>query len=175
MPTKDGVFKAREFLFFTEDLAVAALPPELASAERKVMWTILQLSYGNPLVHFELQPQPSRGLVELGLHFEGEAEANEAGALSLAEHTHEIRAALGPDWELEEWSASWRRLHRTYPFDKLTVALGREVAAEMARAIITLGPLVREMAPPAPSLSKKSAPASASRRHFTRNRSRVSR
>ena len=173
MPTKDGALKAREFLFFTEDLALAALPPELAGAERKVMWTILQLSYGNPLVHFELQPQPSRGVVELGLHFEGDAEANEAGALALAMVTHEIRAALGTEWELEEWTASWRRLHRTYPFTKLTAALGREIAEEMAKAITVLGPLVREMdlPPPAPPKAK----ATTSRRHFARNKARAGR
>jgi hypothetical protein len=173
MPTKDGALKAREFLFFTEDLTVAALPPELAAAERKVMWTVLQLSYGNPLVHFELQPQPSRGIVELGLHFEGETDANEAGALLLAGRTHEIRAALGPEWELEEWTASWRRLHRTFPFTRLTAALGREIAEEMAKAITVLAPLVRGMEMPMPA--PKSANAPASRRHFGRNKARAAR
>lgn len=173
MPTKDGALKAREFLFFTEDLALAALPPELAGAERKVMWTILQLSYGNPLVHFELQPQPSRGVVELGLHFEGDADANEAGARQLAMFTHEIRAALGPAWELEEWTASWRRLHRVYAFTKLTAALGREIAEEMAKAITVLGPLVRGMDLPPPAPPKPTA--TTSRRHFARNKARAGR
>ena len=163
MPTREGTLKAREFLFFTEDLAIAALPPGFDVPTRKVMWTILQLFYADPLVHFELQPQPSRGLVELGLHFEGDAEANEAAALALAQHTHEIRAALGPEWELEEWTASWRRLHRTYTFTKLTAALGREIAEEMTKAMVALAPLIHDVrVRPPERAGKAKAPSAAS-------------
>jgi len=135
VPTTDGRLKAREFLFYAEDLALAALPAEVPRPQRKVMWTILQFSWDNPAAHFELQPQPSRGLVEVGLHFEGTAEQNEAWAARVAADAGPIQAELGPEWELEEWTASWRRLHRTYPFEHLTAALGREVAAELAKAM----------------------------------------
>ena len=73
------------------------------------MWTILQFYYDNPAIHFELQPQPSRRQIEVGLHFEGSADQNEAWAARVQRHACELQAALGSEWELEEWTASWRR------------------------------------------------------------------
>lgn len=158
--------QAREFLFYVEDLAVAALAKDVPKPERRVMWTILQLFWDNPQAHFELQTQPSRSLVELGLHFEGPAEDNERWAQRLAERACDIQAALGPAWELEEWTASWRRLHRTYPFEHLTGELGREVAAEMAKAISLLWPYALVGAP-------ATKPQTAARPHRDRYRHRA--
>ena len=98
MPRRDGSLNAREFLFFAEDQAMAVLPAELPRPERRVMWTILQLHWGNPAVHFELQPQPSRRVVELGLHFEGPVEANDAWAAHIGHHARDLLCALGPAW-----------------------------------------------------------------------------
>jgi hypothetical protein len=149
VPARDGRLKAREFLFYTEDLALAALGDGGPRPERKVMWTILQFHWGQPAAHIELQPQVSRRVVELGLHFEGPAEWNEALACRVAAHAPELMAALGEGWELEEWTASWRRLHRTYPFeDHLTTALGREVAGGLATALRVLRPFAIAGAPP---------------------------
>ncbi len=149
--------QAREFLFYVEDLAMAALPQDVPKPQRKVMWTILQLFWDNPHAHFELQPQPSRALVELGLHFEGPAEDNERWAQRVAERACDIQAALGPAWALEEWTASWRRLHRTYPFEHLTGELGREVAAELAKAVGLLWPYTL-VGPTAPRQASPSRP-----------------
>lgn len=146
MPKSDGTLKAREFLFFCEDLALRDLPATFPRPERRVMWTVLQLFYGAPWVHFELQPQVGRGVVELGLHFEGSAEANEAAAALLARDTDAIAAELGPGWELEEWTASWRRLHRTFSFHALRADLGRDVADQLRQALVTLQPVVSEIA-----------------------------
>lgn len=143
MPTRDGRMKAREWLFYTEDLALAALQASVPRPQRKVMWTILQFYWDNPLVHFELQPQPSRSLIEVGLHFEGPVEQNEYWAGRITAHQDEVRAALGDAWELEEWTKSWRRIHRPYRFDQLTGALGREVADEWAKAINLLWPFAQ--------------------------------
>lgn len=143
MPTRDGRMKAREWLFYTEDLALAALHTSVPRPQRKVMWTILQFYWDEPKLHFELQPQPSRSLIEVGLHFEASVEQNEYWAGRVATHQDAIRAALGDEWELEEWTKSWRRLHRPYHFDHLTGALGREVAEEWASAINLLWPFAQ--------------------------------
>lgn len=142
MAGSERPMKAREFLFASEERAMASLPREFPRPERKVMWTILQLHYGNPDVHFELQPHVGRGMVELGLHFEGPAEANDACARTLAARTAELMPALGEGWELEEWTASWRRLHRVYRFEKLTVGLSDAVGDELAKALTTLHPVL---------------------------------
>jgi hypothetical protein len=147
VPNKDGTLKAREFLFLCEDIALAGLPADFPAPQRKLMWTILQFSYGDAAVHFELQPQVSRGVVELGLHFEGPAEVNEARALAVAERTPEIAPVLGEGWEMEEWTASWRRLHRSFPFTRLTAALAREVGEQACTLLRSLQPLVSEMPP----------------------------
>jgi hypothetical protein len=146
MPNKNGTLQAREFIFYCEDTALAALPKECPRPERKVMWTILQLHYGNPLVHFEVQPHMGRGQVELGLHFEGPAEQNEAWALALSLRAVELMAALGPDWELEEWTASWRRLHRVFSFERLDAVLGRAVGAELCKVMQLLQPFAASCA-----------------------------
>jgi hypothetical protein len=144
MPHKDGTLKAREFLFFCEDLAMAGLPAGFPRPERRVMWTILQMHYGNPDVHVELQPHVGRGMVELGLHLEGPAEQNDRWAAVVGEHAPEMIAALGPEWELEDWTSSWRRLHRVFRFDKLTTALGHEVADDCTKALMAFHPLLAE-------------------------------
>lgn len=142
--------KAREFLFACEELALAALPGGFPQPERRVMWTVLQLSFGRPDVHFELQPQVTRRQVELGLHFEGPAELNALLAEHLAERAGELIPALGDGWELEEWTASWRRLHRVYPFETLTRPLASTVGAELARALQLLTPILAALPiPPA--------------------------
>lgn len=71
------------------------------------MWTILQLHFGDPDVHFELQPQPSRGIVELGLHFEGTPEANNLWAAYIASRAGDLIGPWGTIGELEAWTASW--------------------------------------------------------------------
>lgn len=137
---------ARDFLFYAEDLAMRDLPGTVPRPQRKVMWTILQLHFGDPAAHFELQPQPSRGRMELGLHFEGPAEANDAAAARIAARAGEIMPELGDGWELEAWTASWRRIHRTFPFEALTEPLAREVAGELVRAMVVLHPFARARA-----------------------------
>jgi len=138
--TMATVLKAREFVFFCEDLALASLGAEFPRPDRKVEWTILQLSFGNPHAHFELQPRVGRGMVELGLHFEGSAEFNDERAARIAADALEVMAGLGPAWELEAWTPSWRRIHRTFHFSALTQELGREVASEFATALRVLLP-----------------------------------
>jgi hypothetical protein len=154
MPNKNGTLQAREFIFFCEDLALATLGESFPRPERKVMWTILQLHYGNPNAHFEVQPHPGRGQVELGLHFEGPVELNDLWAAELAEHAVELMCELGPGWELEEWTASWRRLHRVFAFNRLDADLGRLVGSELAKAMRVLQPYAARCAdgyqPPAP-------------------------
>ena len=145
---------------------MAALGADCPRPERKVMWTILQLHYGNPAVHFELQPQVSRSTVELGLHFEAAPEVNDAWAAHIASRAAELLPALGLEWELEAWTASWRRLHRTYRFERLTRALADEVSADLARALQLLGPILQGS--PLNAISAPGPVTSATRQHKPR-------
>jgi hypothetical protein len=144
MPNRDGTLKAREFVYFCEDHILTQLPAAIPQPERRVRWTTLQLHFGNPGVHFELHPQMGRGVVEAGLHFEGPLEANDAWVELLAANAADLLGELGPVWELEEWTSTWRRLHRPFPFQRLTTELAHEVAGELARAMTVLHPLIEE-------------------------------
>ena len=146
MPGRDGSMQTREFLFYAEELAMRSLPPSVPAPEPKVMWTLLQLHYGDPAVHFEVQPHGPRQQVELGLHFEGPVERNDAWAARLAARAPEFMAALGDGWELEEWTSTWRRLHRVFQFERLDAALAEVVAAQLVKALTVLGPVIREPA-----------------------------
>lgn len=136
--------QARQFLFLAEEMAMNQLPEAQRPPGRHVMWTILQLHYGDPRIHFELQPRPARGDIELGLHFEAAAELNEARALVIARNRHLV-SGLGDAWELDEWTASWRRFHRTFAAPELTRTLAGEVAGELAALVACTGELARRM------------------------------
>ena len=71
--------------------------------------------------------------------------------MRLAAHADELRAALGPAYELEDWTASWCRLHRTLPLRRLDETLADEVGASLAALIVAAEPLLRRLGPaPAP-------------------------
>ncbi|MCA9831971.1 MAG: hypothetical protein R3B97_03130 [Dehalococcoidia bacterium] len=144
MPPRNGALKAREFLFLCEDQALPLVPSTLRPSGRSVMWTILQLHYGDPKIHYELQPMPSRNQVELGLHFEATIDRNDAWASLIAHHAAPLQAELGSSWELEIWTASWRRLHRVYHAEALTTTLAAEVAGDLARLISATADIVRD-------------------------------
>ncbi|HJP40507.1 MAG TPA: hypothetical protein QGF35_02220 [Dehalococcoidia bacterium] len=133
--------KAREFLFQAEDRAITLLG-EVTPPERRVMWTTLQYHYGEPWIHYELQPHVGRQMVEIGLHFEGAAEQNERAASLVAHHAGTLLASLGPNWELEEWTNSWRRLHRTLRFKFLNPDLAEEAAEAFAVLVTETSPIL---------------------------------
>lgn len=140
--------KARDFLFAAEDAAIAALPCP-PPPERRVMWTILQYHFGEAWLHYELHPQVSHRRVEVGLHFESSAEQSERAARVIAEAGPSLMASLGDGWELEEWTGSWRRLHRVLRFDALSDALAGEAAAAFSALIAETSPLLQSSGLPA--------------------------
>jgi hypothetical protein len=134
--------QAGEFVHFCEDELLRSLRDGERPPHHKVAWATLQLHYGDQRVHFELQPRSAHRSLEIGLHFEGAVEVNDAWASLIAARAPEILGELGADWELEVWTASWRRLHRVYAIEALNPAFGREVSAELSRAVRLLGPVV---------------------------------
>jgi hypothetical protein len=111
-----------------------------------VQYAALQAHYGNPRVHYEVWLVRKTGRIEVGLHFEDERERNLRLALALAAHADVLRAAIGPEVELEEWTASWTRLHETLPLGPLTDELCDEVAARLAAIVAATQPLLAEAA-----------------------------
>lgn len=139
-----GTLRPQEFLQEVRDRLQAALPEPLQAFRSRVVFSTLQVHYGDPRTHYEVWIQRRTGRIEVGLHFEGERDVNYAWAGLLAGRVYEIQAHVGPDVELEEWTASWTRLHVTVPFESLDGALSGRVADRLAAMVSYAQPLLWE-------------------------------
>lgn len=121
----------------------AETPSELRPWHARQRHAMLQIHYGNPRVHYEVWLQGRSGRAEVGLHFEDEPERNQRWCALFADRVLELLEALGPAVELEEWTASWARLHLTVPLPALDDAFADELAARFGRLIAVTADSVR--------------------------------
>ena len=138
----------REFLHEVQERTERALDPALGSTTSKRMFTSLQIHFGEPRLHYEVWPVRKTGRIELGLHIEGPHDWSREVAAQIAGHADDLRAVLGPDWELEDWTASWSRLHTTFPLATLTEPVADDVAAATCRLIHGTEPVLRRLTLP---------------------------
>jgi hypothetical protein len=132
-----------DFLGLVRERAFALLPQELhEGATARISSSWLWVHYHHPKVHYEVWLARKTGRIEIGLHFEGPREFSYRWAELMAPHMPEIQARLGPQMELEEWTASWARVHQTVPYDPLSEVLADEVARRFAEVITVLQPIV---------------------------------
>jgi len=149
--------RVRDFLMLVQERLEPLLPPALRSFQARVRFTLLQVYFDQPSLHYEVWPQKKTGRIEVGLHFEGEGETNYRWAAVLAERMPQVQAALGPAMELEEWTPAWTRLHHTLPMGPLDEAEANEAAERLAALVRTMEPILEECRPllgraPAPTL-----------------------
>lgn len=116
--------------------------PAYASWETRQRFGYVQYWRGAHRCHYEVWVQRKTQRLEIGLHFEGEREWSYSCAAALAEHAVEIAAAIGMEWELEEWTASWTRLHRAFPAPALTAELAGEAAERVVGLMLGMEPLL---------------------------------
>lgn len=138
--------KVSDFLDHLRECYVAEMGADAGSTKR--VWSLLQVHFGNAAIHFEVWPQRKTGRLELGLHFEGDRADSYHWAEKLSAFAGTALAELGPDAEPEEWTASWARLHETWPLGVLTPELAVEVAERLALYVRTLCPLMDAAAIP---------------------------
>jgi hypothetical protein len=120
-----------------------------------------------PSIHYEIWVQRKTARLEIGLHFEGERDANYAAAETLALSAPDVQARIGPQYELEEWTPQWTRLHRSFPAPALTPQLAEDAAGHAVALIRGMEPLLEAMSIYASLPSVRSAhlqPASAPQR-----------
>ena len=136
--------KTKEFLETLPDLARQQLPPELRGFQvHPRVTTLMKLYYGHSSVHYEVWIQRRRGIVELGLHFEGDPESNFRHLELLRGFSEKIRSSLGDGAEVEQWGRGWTRVHQTLPLEPLSDDFMIEVSFELSGMIRTLEPLLR--------------------------------
>jgi len=166
--------RVAEFLTMVNERAMAMLPDavrDAATSRASSAW--LWVHYHDPKVHFEVWLARKTGRIEIGLHFEGPREFSYRWAERMAPHMPEIQARLGPHVELEEWTASWARVHQTVPYDPLSEPLADEVARRFAETITVLQPIVereRENVPAELGHVQTSARSAPGRRFARRHR-----
>jgi hypothetical protein len=144
--------RIRDFLLQVYDALPPRLPPEFRDHRWRVRWSLLQVYFETPAIHYEVWVQKRARKIEIGLHFEAPRDESYAWAEAFAPLALEVQARLGPGVELEEWTSSWTRLHETRSFEgDLTEELAVDVAERLARFIEVLEPM-REAVRPAVAL-----------------------
>ena len=138
MPEKP--LKVHEFLDVVEARYLSTMDGDPGHHRR--VWSLFQVHFGNPQVHWEVWPQRKTGRVEIGLHFEAEREKSYEWAGRLGSFAGIALAELGPQAELEEWTTSWTRVHETLEFAALSLDLADEVARRLVAYVTTLRPLL---------------------------------
>jgi hypothetical protein len=144
MPTELSAMKTKEFLETLPELVRAQVPPELS--EFKVHPRVTSLTkfyYSRATVHYEIAVQKRHKTVEVGLHFEGEPEANFRHLELLQSVSGDIRSALGGDIAIEEWVRGWTRAYELIPLEPLTDDFLVEVSFKVSGMIRALEPLLR--------------------------------
>lgn len=138
--------RIRDFLALVHEGMTAHLGADLAGLEWRQRFGYLQYFRGDPSVHYEIWVQRKTERLEIGLHFEGaDRDRNYEAAAALADRAPEIVAKAGREYELEEWTAVWTRLHRAFPAPALTPELAAEAADRGAALIAAMEPIIDEL------------------------------
>src|ERR1700686_5941063 len=120
----------------------ARLPQELRGYETsRGHGRLFKLHYGHPEFHYEAWHHTGAGRFEVGLHFEGSAEANQRAFDFFRSRMVEVKARL-PRAELEPWERGWARLYETMPAPYLDELVVNGAVERLTMYITTLQPLV---------------------------------
>lgn len=137
--------RIRDFLALVHNGVVTGLGDALDGLDWRQRFGFVQYYRGSPAVHYEVWVQRKTARIEIGLHFEGERDANYQAAELLAMRAPDIQARIGPEYELEEWTKEWTRLHRSFDAPSLTPELAADAARRTVALIRGMEPLLDEM------------------------------
>jgi hypothetical protein len=123
------------------------LPAKLRKFKALTRSWLCQLYYRSPLLHYEVWNQGERrGQIEIGLHFESRDPAENARLLRGFERSLiDVKAALGPLWETEQWTKSWTKVYEVVKYEPFSDAYLETIAARLAQAMIALQPMFEEI------------------------------
>ena len=103
--------------------------------------SLAQLYFDEPLIHFEVAFHWKNGLVELGFHFEKDADTNERLFSEFDRQIVAIKAELGESIDLERWDRGWTRLYECWPCDRVDPPFRAELVKRLGRIIASLQPI----------------------------------
>jgi hypothetical protein len=137
-----GLLTPVDFFSGLRKAVKARLPQELRAYETsRGHGRLLKLHYGHPEFHYEAWHHTGAGRFEVGLHFEGSAEANQGAFDFFRPRMVEIKASL-PRAELEPWDRGWSRLYETLAAPQLDEIVLHGAVERLATYIISLQPLL---------------------------------
>jgi hypothetical protein len=166
--------RVSDFMALIQADTVAALPPDLAaSCTHRVRFVWFWLHFHSAKVHYEVWLTRKTNRIEIGLHFEGPRDFSYRWAELMAPHMPEIQAQLGPQIEIEEWTASWARIHQTLPYDPPSPALAGEIAGRLAQMITVCQPIIESERENVPAALEAEEPKPRGRGRFHRRRARA--
>lgn len=162
--------RVTEFMGILQERVLVYLPAELREGiQPRIRSSWFKAHYHSPKVHYEVWLARKTGRIEIGLHFEGPRDFSYRWLELMAGHAPEIMDRLGPEFEFEEWTPSWTRIHQTVLYDPLSEALADDVARRLGRVITVLQPIVEtERDNVAPELEAAREPAKVLRARFRR-------
>lgn len=136
--------RVNEFLRLVAETTRAQLPPLLRHFRGNSRFTLIQLFYDKRTLHYEVRVRGPERLLEIGLHFESDRETNSRLLDYFCDPTRlfEIKAELGEQVDIEQWTASWTRVHQLMPYEHLDDATARATAERLAQMIVTLQPML---------------------------------
>jgi hypothetical protein len=137
--------RVREFLALVHAGVESGLGVQLDGFSWRQRFGYVQYYRGSPAVHYEVWVQRKTARLEVGLHFEGDRDANYAAAELLAIRSADVLAAVGPAYELEEWTQQWTRLHRSSAAPSLTPELAAEAAEQVVLLMRGMEPILQQM------------------------------
>lgn len=141
------LLSATAFITTLPDTLRPWLPPNLQGFQVRRPWSLLQLHYGEPNLHYEVgraAPGPLRQVTGWELGFHCEARDHHLNRLLLdgfRRHLFEIKETLGERIEAEMWDRGWTKIYEVYPDGPLTAEYRAAVAARLAAIITCLHPV----------------------------------
>jgi hypothetical protein len=142
--------RASEFMRAIPVATRAKLPRKLQNFKTATRPWLVQLSYADPLLHYEVVTLGERrGILEIGLHFESRDPAVNARLLDgFMRHLLEIKAELGDGFEAEMWDKGWTKVYETIPLETFDEAYVDRVATRLAQVIVVMQPILEEVSKP---------------------------
>jgi hypothetical protein len=141
-PSSGRLLPPSEFFGGLRKALKARLPQEFRGYETsRGHGRLLKLHYGHPEFHYEAWHHTGAGRFEVGLHFEGSAEANQCAFDFFRSRMVEVKARL-PRAELEPWERGWSRMYETLAAAQLDEAVLDDAGDRLCGYITTLEPLM---------------------------------
>lgn len=135
------------FINSLPDVLRPLLPVALRGFQVRRPWSLLQIHYGEPALHYEVShvgQRPGRLTTGWELGFHCEARDHHLNRLLLdgfRRHLFEIKATLGESIEAEMWDRGWTKIYEVYPDAPLTEVYRADVAARLAAIIACIHPV----------------------------------